>query len=96
MLRGEHHDSKVDVWAVGVLAFELATGKTPFEESTSTETLTKIVEEQIQFPVFFSTELKMFIKKCLQKTPKHRPSASSLLLDPFIKKYASANSKLQV
>ena len=47
MLRGEHHDSKVDVWAVGVLAFELATGKTPFEESTSTETLTRIVEEQI-------------------------------------------------
>ena len=33
MLRGEHHDEKVDVWAVGVLAFELATGKTPFEEA---------------------------------------------------------------
>ena len=50
MLKGDHHDSKVDIWAVGILAFELATGATPFEESNYSETLANIVEEEIVFP----------------------------------------------
>jgi len=87
MLRGEQHDAKVDVWTLGILAYELATGKTPFEETTYSDTLARIVEEHITFPSYFSVELKRFIRRCLQKDPKLRPTASSLLTDPFIKKY---------
>lgn len=88
MLRGEQHDYKVDVWAIGILAYELATGKTPFEESSYSDTLARIVEENIVFPGYFSGELKKFIRRCLQKDPKLRPSAASLMTDPFLKKYA--------
>lgn len=44
MLKGEYHDSKVDIWALGILAFELSTGSTPFEQQTYAATLSNIVQ----------------------------------------------------
>ena len=61
------HDSKVDVWAIGIIAFELATGKTPFEEQTQPKTLTRIVEDEIPFPCFLSPDFKKFVRRCLHK-----------------------------
>jgi serine/threonine protein kinase len=29
-LEGESYDNEVDIWAIGVLAFEMLTGKAPF------------------------------------------------------------------
>ena len=54
MLKGDLHDSKVDIWATGVLAFELVVGKTPFEEETYSSTLSSIVDSETQFPTWTS------------------------------------------
>lgn len=43
MVLGETHDFKVDVWGVGILAFELAAGKPPFEDETQNDTYQQIV-----------------------------------------------------
>jgi aurora kinase A len=32
VISGESYDNKIDVWALGVLAFELCNGETPWED----------------------------------------------------------------
>jgi serine/threonine protein kinase len=31
ILKGQRYDEKVDLWAIGILAYELLLGKSPFE-----------------------------------------------------------------
>lgn len=44
MLKGEKYDEKIDMWAIGTLAHELVTGKTPFG-ITKKEELRMIVDK---------------------------------------------------
>ena len=41
MFNRKGHDYRVDVWSVGVLAYELCTGKPPFEGESMKETMKK-------------------------------------------------------
>lgn len=84
MVLGETHDFKVDVWGLGILAFELVAGKPPFENETQIETYQSIVEADVDFPPYVTVELRSFIRKCLQKDPQKRLSVHALLQDPFI------------
>ena len=34
MVEGQHHDEKVDLWALGILCFELLVGHPPFESES--------------------------------------------------------------
>lgn len=84
MVLGETHDFKVDVWGLGILAFELVSGKPPFENDTQVETYQSIVEADVDFPPYVTVELRSFIRKCLQKDPQKRLSIHALLQDPLI------------
>lgn len=84
MLQGSSHDFKVDIWALGVLTYELAVGRTPFEDNSRAETVNKIVADNITFPNNLSPDFKKFVRRCLQKDPAKRPSACTLLHDTFL------------
>lgn len=45
IVQGGTHDSSVDVWQVGVLAYELAVGRPPFETPTHEGTYDRIVRD---------------------------------------------------
>mmetsp|Transcript_7846 Transcript_7846/g.5888 ORF Transcript_7846/g.5888 Transcript_7846/m.5888 type:complete len:99 (-) Transcript_7846:96-392(-) len=61
----EPYDEKIDIWAVGILTYELLTGQAPFTGLNEKETYSKITNLEIQQTEFYrdkvSTEAKDFI-----------------------------------
>ncbi|XP_052742669.1 ribosomal protein S6 kinase alpha-5 isoform X2 [Bicyclus anynana] len=70
------HDVAVDWWSVGVLAYELLTGASPFtvegEKNTQQEITKRIVRCSYPVPNDVSPEVQDFIKKLLVKDPRRR------------------------
>lgn len=57
------YTSKVDVWAAGVLAYELVTGHPPFEVDNESETVKLILtSDEISFPTCYSPEWASFVR----------------------------------
>lgn len=50
MVKGSSHDSSIDIWEVGILAYELAVGYPPFETNSYDETYEKIINSEVTFP----------------------------------------------
>jgi aurora kinase len=59
---GNSYDEKVDLWALGVLAYEFVTGEAPFED-TPAMTYKRIARVDMKVPSFVSPEAKDLIKK---------------------------------
>ena len=78
----------VDVWAAGVLAYELVCGRPPFEVEDEVKTVTKILYcNNIRFPTpipsGFSLHWSDFVRCALIKDPMRRPDAKGLLQHPW-------------
>jgi serine/threonine protein kinase len=68
----------VDMWCLGVLAYELLVGKAPFYHISRKETINKIKNvdlERINFPGEVSDKAKDFVGKLLRREPGERMGA---------------------
>ncbi|TNV83630.1 hypothetical protein FGO68_gene12327 [Halteria grandinella] len=73
------YNEKVDVWAMGIILFEMQTGGLrPLDKEQ--DSLIK------QLPQYLSEEYKTLILSLLQKDPDNRPSIQEVLSMPIIKK----------
>jgi serine/threonine-protein kinase len=69
-------DTRADIWAIGVILYELLTGELPFEGENSGEVLAAILEKT-PAPIAsrragVSPELEAVVTKCLARKPKNR------------------------
>jgi TolB-like protein len=72
-LRGEQADARSDVWALGVLLYEMAVGQRPFQGQTGFELSAAILSEEASpLPDSVSPGLRDVIGRCLAKAPEHR------------------------
>ena len=85
-IQGRTVDARTDIFAVGVVAFELVTGTRPFESATLSNVLYKILNEEPEYPSVAdgvcSEELQAIVRRCMAKDPEERyQTAAELLAD---------------
>jgi non-specific serine/threonine protein kinase len=85
-LRGDPVDGRADLYACGVVMYEMATTSRPFESTMPTTLIDAILHSPALPPgrlrTDLSAELEQIILKCLEKDPAHRyQSALELLTD---------------
>lgn len=83
-LQGRRVDSRSDVFSLGTLLYELATGTHPFASDNEASTLAKILEREpvplLEERPGLSKSLERIVRRCLQKDPVNRYQDTAQLL----------------
>ena len=87
MISSKGHDEKVDIWCIGVLLFELITGRVPFQGNDIDTLKYNIRTMKIAWPSDINNEAKDLISKILKYNPYDRLTAEEILNHTFIRKY---------
>ena len=90
MIEQKGHGPGVDIWAIGVLCFELITSKLPFIGKNQEELYENIKRVNINWPGGdFNPLAKNLITKILKYDPKERPSLDEILAQPWFENFPS-------
>ncbi|NXJ53177.1 PKN2 kinase, partial [Spizaetus tyrannus] len=65
----------VDWWGLGVLIYEMLVGESPFPGDDEEEVFDSIVNDEVRYPRFLSSEALSIIRKLLRKCPERRLGA---------------------
>ena len=79
--RGEKVDQRTDIWSLGVIIYEMVTGRVPFRAEKFPAVIYGILNEQPEPVTALRTgvplELERIINKCLEKKPEDRYQTSA-------------------
>uniref|UniRef100_A0A8C7UFK9 protein kinase C n=1 Tax=Oncorhynchus mykiss TaxID=8022 RepID=A0A8C7UFK9_ONCMY len=65
----------VDWWGLGVLVFEMLVGESPFPGDDEEEVFDSIVNDEVRYPRFLSTEAISIMRRLLRRSPERRLGA---------------------
>jgi serine/threonine protein kinase len=108
--RGKPVDKRADIWAFGVVLFEMLTGKSLFSGEDVTSTVARVLEREPDFstlPKNLHFRIQLLLERCLKKDPKTRyhdiadvrVDIQSVLADPsgvFVQPIAAAEPQVKL
>jgi serine/threonine-protein kinase len=108
--RGKLVDKRADIWAFGVVLFEMLTGKNLFSGEDVTSTVARVLEREPDFltlPKNLHPRIQLMLERCLKKDPKDRYSGisdarvdiQSVLADPsgiFVQPVSTAGPRRNI
>eukprot|EP00760_Papus_ankaliazontas_P023984 PhM_4_TR2110/c2_g1_i2/m.57468 len=86
----EPHDTKCDIWSIGCTLMEMLTGRQPMPhiEGNYLQTIAALCRMEpgdvVPIPDSITGQARNFISACLHVNPEKRPTAKTLLTDPFL------------
>lgn len=89
-LRGEMQTCKSDIWALGILLFELYHNIEPYEGSIVSKQMAVIQSTKLNFHPRVSQNARNLIVACLKQNPLERPDIQTLLRHEY---FCEANSQ---
>lgn len=83
------HDSKVDVWAIGIICYAMLMGAPPFQSKTQQEIYSKLKNLDYEWKVdsknYIPQDAKDFVAACLNLVATDRPEMDDLVEYDFFK-----------
>uniref|UniRef100_A0A8C9SCC1 non-specific serine/threonine protein kinase n=1 Tax=Scleropages formosus TaxID=113540 RepID=A0A8C9SCC1_SCLFO len=97
LIQGTPVSLSTDVWSVGVLAYVMLSGVSPFLDESLEETCINICRLDFCFPDEYfrgvSHAARDFITSVLQEDPRKRPNATACLQHPWVNARAGEHSR---
>jgi serine/threonine-protein kinase len=99
MLLGAQVDQRADLYAVGVVLYELLTGEAPYNSSSASGIITQILHAPLPSPraanPFIPSAVEHVMLKLLSKNPDERYSSASAVLDDLTALEKAAQTTLE-
>ena len=76
--RGKAVDRRADIWAFGVVLYEMLSGKRAFAGEDISVTLANVIKDDVDWqalPVDLPAPIRRLLRRCLEKDPRKRLSA---------------------
>jgi eukaryotic-like serine/threonine-protein kinase len=73
--KGKTVDRRADIWAFGVVLYEMLTGSRGYNGETAAETLASVIKEELEWsrlPAGIPPHIRRLLRRCLEKDPRRR------------------------
>ena len=89
MLLGKSYDNKIDVWALGILLYEMVHGDAPYGEDTPIAEKMDYIKKnkEFEYDENLTVDLLDLIKNILNPDPEERLSMQEIFEHPWMKKF---------
>ena len=90
---GDFYGKECDVWSLGVVLYQLLTGKMPFEGDNVEQLLRNIEIAKFKLPSDVSGDCKDLLRQMIEKDPKKRITAADALHHDWIKNFNESTAQ---